>query len=79
VLVAQARRELVRTGEVPGRELIVFLPAGTGGAARLPIEETAFASFQQQTIRIVALRSDVGVKALGAELRIQQASLADDK
>src|SRR5258705_9416069 len=79
VLVAQAHHELVRTGEVPGRKLIVFLPAGTGGATRLPIEETAFGSFEQQTIRIVALRSDVSVKALVAELRIQQASLADDK
>src|SRR5260370_7352074 len=44
----------------------------------MPIEETAFSGLQKQTVRIVALRSDVGVKALVAELRIQQARLADD-
>src|SRR5579859_2649504 len=69
--------ELVGTCEPPRRKLIVFLPAGAGSSARLPIEETTFGGLQQQTIRIVALRSDVGVKALVAELRIQQACLAD--
>jgi len=54
----------VRTGEPPGRKLIVFLPTGTGSSTRLPIEESAFGGFQQQTVRIVALRGDVGIKAL---------------
>src|SRR6266478_7478644 len=77
VFAAQAHRELVRTSELPRRQLISFLQAGAGSSTRLPIEETAFGGLQQQTIRIVALRSDVGVKALIAELRIQQACLAD--
>jgi len=54
-------------------------PASWCGKFDAPaIEETAFSGLQQQTVRIVALRSDVGVKALVAELRIQQARLADD-
>src|SRR5260370_9469949 len=54
-----------------------FLEAGEGSSTLLPIEETAFGGLQQQTVRIVALRGDVGVKALVAELRIQQARLGD--
>src|SRR5271165_2867939 len=68
---------MVRTDKSPWGKLIVLLPTDAVSAPGLAVEETAFRSFQKQTIWVVALRRDVCIKTFIAELRTQQASLAD--
>src|SRR6516162_266887 len=68
VLIAQTDGKLVRTGELPGSKVVIFLPADARGLTPLAIEETAFGRFKQDAVRIVALCRDVGIKSLVAEL-----------
>src|SRR5262249_31699002 len=77
VFEAQSNAQLVRACELQRCKAIGLLQAGTGTAARLPIEKAAFRGFKHQAIWIIALSSDVGVKSLITKLRDKQSRCAD--
>src|SRR5262249_5392353 len=78
MLEAETGRELVRSRKLPGRESIRFIPAGPGSAPRLAIEKPALGGLEHQTVRFIALRSDVRVKSFVAELRNKQSCRPND-
>src|SRR5882672_7366335 len=77
VFEAQTSRELMRSCKLPGRKPVGLVPACSRTAARLPIEKATFRRLEKQPIRILVLRSDVGVELLVAELGNEQSRGAE--
>src|SRR6267142_2612058 len=77
VFETQTCRELMRSCKLAGRKPIGFFPTCARAIPRLAVEKAAFCRFEKQSIAIVALRSDVRVESLVAELGNEQSRGAD--